>query len=53
MQVYCQMSLLLQRPSGRETSIGDVFYLHSRLLERVTKLSFSLVRGSNSHQAAI
>src|SRR3990167_5611628 len=37
-QAYRQMSLLLRRPSGREASPGDVFYLHSRLLERSAKL---------------
>ncbi|KAK6773910.1 hypothetical protein RDI58_029149 [Solanum bulbocastanum] len=45
-QAYRQMSLLLQRPPGREAYRGDVFYLHSRLLERAAKLSSSLCEGS-------
>jgi F-type H+-transporting ATPase subunit alpha len=40
---YRQMSLLLRRPPGREAYPGDVFYLHSRLLERAVKLSDDLV----------
>ena len=43
---YRQMSLLLRRPPGREAYPGDVFYLHSRLLERAAKLSDSLGGGS-------
>lgn len=45
-QAYRQMSLLLRRPPGREAYPGDVFYLHSRLLERAAKLSDSLGEGS-------
>ena len=45
-QAYRQMSLLLRRPPGREAYPGDVFYLHSRLLERAAKLSDSLGGGS-------
>jgi F-type H+-transporting ATPase subunit alpha len=45
-QAYRQMSLLLRRPPGREAYPGDVFYLHSRLLERASKLSDSLGAGS-------
>nr|AYO28221.1 ATP synthase CF1 alpha subunit [Synura sphagnicola] len=45
-QSYRQMSLLLRRPPGREAYPGDVFYLHSRLLERAAKLNDSLGGGS-------
>nr|YP_009393914.1 ATP synthase CF1 subunit alpha [Polysiphonia sertularioides]ARW62476.1 ATP synthase CF1 subunit alpha [Polysiphonia sertularioides] len=45
-QAYRQMSLLLRRPPGREAYPGDVFYLHSRLLERAAKLSNELGSGS-------
>src|SRR5437867_5542763 len=43
---YRQMSLLLRRPPGREAYPGDVFYVHSRLLERASKLSDDLGGGS-------
>ena len=43
---YRQMSLVLRRPPGREAFPGDVFYLHSRLLERASKLSEDLGSGS-------
>lgn len=43
---YRQMSLILRRPPGREAYPGDVFYLHSRLLERASKLSDDLGGGS-------
>nr|WCH58074.1 ATP synthase CF1 subunit alpha [Cystoclonium purpureum f. stellatum] len=45
-QAYRQMSLLLRRPPGREAYPGDVFYLHSRLLERAAKLNADLGGGS-------
>ena len=43
---YRQMSLLLRRPPGREAYPGDVFYLHSRLLERAAKMSTEMQAGS-------
>ncbi|MBN2055069.1 F0F1 ATP synthase subunit alpha [bacterium] len=45
-QAYRQMSLVLQRPAGREAYPGDIFYLHSRLLERASKLNDTLGGGS-------
>src|SRR5690625_5892521 len=43
---YRELSLLLRRPPGREAFPGDVFYLHSRLLERAAKLNDDLGGGS-------
>lgn len=45
-QAYRQLSLLLRRPPGREAYPGDIFYLHSRLLERAAKLNAELGSGS-------
>ena len=45
-QAYRQLSLLLRRPPGREAFPGDIFYIHSRLLERAAKMSDALKGGS-------
>ena len=48
---YRQMSLLLRRPPGREAYPGDVFYLHSRLLERAVKLADRHHRSADGGEA--
>src|SRR5256885_10159636 len=52
-QAYREISLLLRRPPGREAFPGDVFYLHSRLLERAAKLNDKLGGGSLTSLPAI
>merc|ERR1712204_80188 len=47
MGAYRQMSLLLRRPPGREAYPGDVFYLHSRLLERAAKMNEETMGGGS------
>ncbi|KAL4191231.1 hypothetical protein AMTRI_Chr07g28790 [Amborella trichopoda] len=44
-QAYCQMSFLLRRPPGHKAYPGDIFYLHSRLLERAAKSSSRFSEG--------